>query len=117
MVASQARNFMVVLTRRMVPLPLLASATAPSLSSSTTLIAWSPSQAAPTTLVRPLGVIQTFFLQIDMFWKWSRGDSNLRPPPCEGDSVTSPLSASVQKLLQISAFLLNCGRLCSPLFV
>jgi hypothetical protein len=57
-----------------------------------------------------------FFLQNSGFLRWAMLDSNQRPPPCKGDTITPWLFANVQKLLQISKFSLARYHGCSLLF-
>ena len=57
-----------------------------------------------------------FYLQIDIFLKWSRGGSNPRPPPCKVRTLSSWTFALVQKYLQNRTFTSDDIRSCSLLF-
>ena len=46
----------------------------------------------------------------------AEGIRTLGPPPCKGESIMLRSFPDVQKLLQISIFFLESGRLCSLLF-
>ena len=58
----------------------------------------------------------SFHLQITVKKKWTRGDLNPCPPPCEGGATSSRLFVDVQKLLEIGIFSLTTYRGYSPLF-
>jgi hypothetical protein len=49
-----------------------------------------------------------FYLQIEGKRKWTRGDSNPWPPPCEGGEIVCWRLLELAKLLQIEAFGLWC---------
>src|SRR5215217_9204613 len=58
-----------------------------------------------------------FYLQVSIFYEWSRGGSNPYPPPCKVRAFLSCMFVVVQKHLQNRTFAPGSIRLYSLLFV